>query len=53
MTGNLWLYTGIVIIIAGFFLAVVTGVFILIFVGAILAALPYIYSFRLYNEDQG
>ncbi|WP_298732142.1 SdpI family protein [uncultured Chitinophaga sp.] len=53
MAGNLWLWTGIVTIIAGFFLPLVTGVFILMFAGAILAALPYIYSFRLFNEDKG
>lgn len=53
MAGNLWLWTGIVTIVAGFFLPLVTGVFILMFAGAILAALPYIYSFRLFNEDKG
>lgn len=53
MAGNLWLWTGIVTVIAGFFLPLITGVFILMFAGAILAALPYIYSFRLFNEDKG
>jgi uncharacterized membrane protein len=53
MAGNLWLWTGIVTIVAGFFLPLVTGVFLLMFIGAILAALPYIYSFRLFNEDKG
>ncbi|GAA0523088.1 SdpI family protein [Chitinophaga japonensis] len=53
MAGNLWLWTGIVTIVAGFFLPLVTGVFLLIFIGAILAALPYIYSFRLSNDDKG
>jgi uncharacterized membrane protein len=53
MAGNLWTCTGVVTIIAGFFLPVVTGVFLLIFAGAILAALPFIYSFRLYNTDKG
>lgn len=53
MAGNLWLWTGIVTIVAGFFLPLVTGVFVLMFAGAILAALPYIYSFRLKNEDKG
>jgi hypothetical protein len=49
----MWLWTGIIVIVAGFFLPLVTGVFVLIFIGAILAALPYIYSFRLDNEDKG
>lgn len=53
MAGTLWLSTGIVIILASFFLPLVTGVFVLIFVAFILAALPYIYSFRLYNTDKG
>ncbi|HVI47404.1 MAG TPA: SdpI family protein [Chitinophaga sp.] len=53
MASTLWLSTGIVIIISGFFLPLVTGVFIVIFVSVILAALPYIYSFRLYNKDKG
>jgi len=53
MAGNLWLWTGIITIVAGFFLPLVTGVFLLIFIGAILAALPYIYSFRLSNDDKG
>jgi uncharacterized membrane protein len=51
--GYLWLCTGIVMIVAGFFLPVVTGTFVLIFVGGILAALPYIYSYRLFNTDKG
>jgi hypothetical protein len=51
--GALWLGAGIVTVIAGFFLPVVTGVFIIMFFGVILAALPYIYSFRLYNTDKG
>jgi uncharacterized membrane protein len=53
MAGRMWLWTGIIVIVAGFFLPLVTGVFVLIFIGAILAALPYIYSFRLDNEDKG
>ncbi|KAA2240452.1 DUF1648 domain-containing protein [Chitinophaga agrisoli] len=53
MAGSLWLWTGIITIVAGFFLPLITGVFLLIFIGAILAALPYIYSFRLSNEDKG
>jgi len=53
MAGRLWWWTGIIIIAAGFFLPLITGVFLLIFIGAILAALPYIYSFRLDNEDKG
>ena len=51
--GTLWLCTGIAMIVVGFFLPVVTGVFLLIFAGAILAALPYIYSFRLFHTDKG
>lgn len=51
--GNLWMWTGIATILVGFFLPVITGVFLLLFFGAILAALPYIYSFRLYNTDKG
>lgn len=53
MAGNLWMWTGLVTLLAGFFLPVVTGVFLLFFIGAILAALPFIYSFRLYHTDQG
>jgi hypothetical protein len=53
MAGNLWFYTGLVVVIAGFFLPVVTGVFLLMFVGAFLAALPFIYSYRLFNTDKG
>lgn len=53
MAGNLWLCAGIATILVGFFLPVVTGVFLLIFTGAILAALPYIYSFRLFHTDRG
>jgi uncharacterized membrane protein len=53
MAGNLWMWTGLITILAGFFLPVVTGVFLLLFIGAILAALPFIYSFRLYHTDQG
>lgn len=51
--GLLWISAGVVTIIAGFFMPVVTGVFVLLFLGAILAFLPYIYSFRLYNADKG
>jgi uncharacterized membrane protein len=51
--GNLWVCTGAATIIAGFFLPVVTGTFLLIFIGGILAALPYIYSYRLFNTDKG
>ncbi|SFD10697.1 Protein of unknown function [Chitinophaga sp. CF118] len=53
MAGTLWMCSGIAMIIAGFFMPVVVGVFILIFLGAILAFLPYIYSFRLFNTDKG
>ncbi|RFM34195.1 hypothetical protein DXN04_12990 [Chitinophaga silvisoli] len=53
MAGNLWMWTGIATFLSGFFLPVVSGVFVLIFIGGILAALPYIYSFRLYHTDKG
>jgi len=53
MAGTLWMCAGGATIIAGFFMPVVTGVFVLIFLGAILAALPYIYSYRLFNTDKG
>jgi uncharacterized membrane protein len=53
MAGTLWICAGIVMILSGFFMPVVTGVFVLIFLGAALAFLPYIYSFRLYNTDKG
>ncbi|CAL1520205.1 SdpI family protein [Chitinophaga sp. MM2321] len=53
MASTLWLSAGIVIIIAGFFLQLITGVFVIFFAAIVLAALPYIYSFRLYNKDKG
>ncbi|MGX5817811.1 SdpI family protein [Chitinophaga lutea] len=53
MAGKLWLYGGIVIIIAGIFLPVVSGVFLFIFAAGALAALPYIYSYRLFYRTQG
>lgn len=53
MAGTLWISAGAASVIAGFFMPVVTGVFLLIFLGAILAALPYIYSYRLFNTDKG
>lgn len=53
MASNLWTSAGIVTIIAGFFLSLITGVFIFFFLSIVLAALPYIYSFRLYNKDKG
>ncbi|MFY0253790.1 SdpI family protein [Chitinophaga sp. 30R24] len=53
MASNLWVSAGIIIMIAGFFLSLITGVFIIFFVAIVLAALPYIYSFRLYNKDKG
>ncbi|PSL47487.1 uncharacterized protein DUF1648 [Chitinophaga niastensis] len=53
MASNLWISAGAVIIVAGFFLSLITGVFIIFFVAIVLAALPYIYSFRLYNKDKG
>lgn len=51
--GGLWLYAGIVIIIAGMFLPVVSGVFMFIFAAGALAALPYIYSYRLFYVTHG
>lgn len=53
MAGTLWISAGVVMIIAGFFLSLVTGVFLIFFAAIVLAALPYIYSFRLYNKDKG
>ncbi|MVT39373.1 DUF1648 domain-containing protein [Chitinophaga oryziterrae] len=53
MAGTLWISAGAASVIAGFFMPVVPGVFLLIFLGAILAALPYIYSYRLFNTDKG
>lgn len=53
MAGTLWISAGVASVIAGFFMPVVPGVFLLIFLGAILAALPYIYSYRLFNTDKG
>jgi uncharacterized membrane protein len=53
MASTLWVSAGIVTIIAGFFLSLITGVFIIFFLAIVLAALPYIYSFRLYNKDKG
>ena len=53
MASTLWISAGVVIIVAGFFLSLITGVFIIFFAAIVLAALPYIYSFRLYNKDKG
>ncbi|AWO00751.1 hypothetical protein DLD77_03080 [Chitinophaga alhagiae] len=53
MAGKLWLYGGLVIIVAGMFLPVVSGVFLFIFAAGALAALPYIYSYRLFYKTQG
>lgn len=53
MAGVLWISVGGAIIISGFFLSLVTGVFLIFFAAIVLAALPYIYSFRLYNKDKG
>lgn len=53
MASTLWVCVGVAIIVAGFFLSLIAGVFIIFFAAIILAALPYIYSFRLYNQDKG
>lgn len=53
MAGRLWLYAGIVIMVAGMFLPVISGVFLFIFAGMALAALPFIYSYRLFYKTQG
>ena len=53
MAGRLWLYAGIVIMVAGMFLPVISGVFLFIFAAMALAALPYIYSYRLFYKTQG
>ncbi len=53
MAGTLWVSAGVVMMVAGFFLSLITGVFLIFFAAIVLAALPYIYSFRLYNKDKG
>jgi uncharacterized membrane protein len=53
MASTLWISAGVVIILCSFFLKIVTGVFVIIFAVFVLAALPYIYSYRLYNTNQG
>lgn len=53
MAGRLWLCVGMVLFLAGFFLPVMTGVFLIFVAVVLLSALPYIYSFRLYNRDKG
>ena len=44
---------GIVIMSCGFFMQAVSAVFVVIVIAALIAFLPYIYSFRLYNTDKG
>ncbi|UYQ91846.1 SdpI family protein [Chitinophaga horti] len=53
MAGRLWMTVGAVVFLAGFFLPVMTGVFLIFVAVVLLSALPYIYSFRLYNRDKG
>ncbi|MCK7557375.1 SdpI family protein [Chitinophaga sedimenti] len=53
MAGSLWIAVGAVMLVAGFFLPVMTGVFLVFVAVVLLSALPYIYSFRLYNRDKG
>ncbi|WP_212006567.1 SdpI family protein [Chitinophaga sp. HK235] len=53
MAATLWISAGVVMIIISFFLPLITGVFLIFFAAIVLAALPYIYSFRLYNKDKG
>ncbi|NIG57079.1 SdpI family protein [Chitinophaga sp. Cy-1792] len=53
MASILWTCTGIVFIAGAFFMSLITGIFVIFVATFILAALPYIYSFRLYNEDKG
>lgn len=53
VAGLLWIFVGIGIIVGGIFLTVVSGVFLFIFAAGALAALPYIYSYRLFYKTQG
>ncbi len=53
MAGKLWLFAGIGIIIAGMFLTVLSGVFLFMFAAGLLAALPYVYSYRLFYKTRG
>ncbi len=53
MASRLWIIAGVVIMACGFFMQVVAGVFVVITIAALIAVLPYIYSFRLYNTDKG
>jgi uncharacterized membrane protein len=53
MAGRLWISVGVVIFVTGFFLPIMTGVFLIFVAVVLLSALPYIYSFRLYNTDKG
>lgn len=53
MASLLWVIAGFVMMIAGFIMQVVSGVFVVIIIAAMIAVLPYIYSYRLYNTDKG
>jgi hypothetical protein len=53
MASRLWLFGGLGIIIAGIFLPIISGVFLFIFAAGALAALPYIYSYRLFYKTHG
>ncbi|WP_165806475.1 SdpI family protein [Chitinophaga parva] len=53
MASRLWIIAGIVIMSCGFFMQAVSAVFVVIVIAALIAFLPYIYSFRLYNTDKG
>ncbi|MBV7531776.1 SdpI family protein [Chitinophaga sp. sic0106] len=49
----LWTAAGIVFIAGAFFMSLITGIFVIFAASMILPVLPYIYSFRQYNQDQG
>ncbi|PUZ27376.1 Uncharacterized membrane protein [Chitinophaga costaii] len=53
MASRLWIIAGVVIMACGFFMQVVAAVFVVIVIAAIISVLPYIYSYRLYNTNQG
>ncbi|MGN7720630.1 SdpI family protein [Chitinophaga sp. 22620] len=53
MASRLWLFGGLGIIVAGIFLPIISGVFLFIFAAGALAALPYIYSYRLFYKTHG
>ncbi|MBV8253831.1 MAG: SdpI family protein [Chitinophaga sp.] len=53
MASSLWTAVGLVLIAGAFFMSLITGVFVIFASSFLLPILPYIYSFRLANEDKG